>query len=233
MGGRTTWGPNTIRYNISENDNAGNTTANPYAAGQSLGAISFAGPNPPPTPSQAYAYNNTFYSNITTSKASCAGFYSVPTSGLFANNLCIMSGQTSSVFLDGNGFSSAGVQFVSNGYVNLSSPTTFNVYSFPGNFGSLSSWAASVPGGEAGSTQAAPLFSGTPAPGACTIVASVGPQPCPSAYVLGAGSPYIGLGTNLAASPYTLTIGATDYYGNAIPNNTASGWNVGAYGGNN
>ena len=54
--------------------------------------------------------------------------------------------------------------------------------------------------------------------------------PCPTNYELQAGSTLIGAGLDLTQAPYNLTLPIQDYYTNAIPNGSGSGWNYGADG---
>jgi hypothetical protein len=60
-----------------------------------------------------------------------------------------------------------------------------------------------------------------------------GSIPCPSAYELNnSGNTFIGTGTDITAAPYNKTlVFSFDYFTNAVPNGTGTGWNIGADGG--
>ena len=64
--------------------------------------------------------------------------------------------------------------------------------------------------------------------GGTTLGSTTGPQPGPTAYRLGVGSPASGTGVNLASSPYGLAVGNRDYYNNTVPNISMTGFNMGA-----
>ena len=230
---RGVWGPNVIRYNISENDaalaNSSNTNAGTL---YTTGVLYFGGSGA--SPSIASAYNNQIFMNGATTNASCISFVALPTKGLVANNICDIPGQINSVFINGSGLSMAGTTFINNNYhnQNASANPTFSAASAPTNINGVSTWGATVAGGEVGSNQVAPGYSVAPSPGVCTVTANVGPQSCPSNYQLGAGAAGKGAGANLTAGGVDQTIGATDYYRNVIPNSTSSGENFGPYGGN-
>ena len=77
----TAWGPNTVRYNVSENDN--------HTGGGNIGVAKFA-------KGTAYIYNNTIWSNNTLPAGTrpwClqTAISGSAFSGIFANNICAMN----------------------------------------------------------------------------------------------------------------------------------------------
>ena len=180
-----TWGPTTIRFNISEDDNVGSATTNSNGTGFTVGNMSFACGNCTSLPGQVYFYGNTTYiaPSHTTWQATCYDFQTVPLVAVIANNICqipgVQGGYGGGVFVDGAGNTiTNGVQFSHNDYYNSSNPGAFVVYSAPGNLTNYAAWAAAVGGGESGTILTVPGFSTTPTPGICTVTVNVGPQPC-------------------------------------------------------
>lgn len=215
----TTWGPNTFRYNISENDDLV----------RGIGGLFSLTPNPAPNP--VYVYGNTFLNNIAQSSISTdpsACFY-LPMwngSGTFAsgsmieNNICYMA----------NPNSSNNVEFLRD--VNTISGLTLsnNLYYTPNNpqwiwngttYTTASSWTSS--GGESSPVYGDPLLSSAGNGGTCTWTASLanGPQPCPAGYALQPGSPAAGAGVAVSNN------GGMDYYQNPL----TTPLSIGAYSG--
>lgn len=232
----TTWGPNTIRYNISEAD-AFNVTD------LSVGSIWVSG-NGEPATSTLNIYNNDVYQNnpgTSTSRPSALAMMTAPTAGIVANNAFAVkpdattgcSGGHCYTFNSFNAIAYPGITFKSNGYSTISGSGTFNMsnYGSSGQQLSLIAWQTAVVGEDTGATTASPLFVGSQPAGTCvwTPVNQTGPQSCPTAYQLTSLSPYLGVGTNLTQGPYNLNVGVSDYFLNPTPNLEGTGYDIGAY----
>jgi hypothetical protein len=130
----TTWGPNTYRYNISENDN--------WEAAE--GGAFVVVPNAPPNP--AYIHGNTFFNNLAErGNAIPACFYFGYTAGTWANgsliadNICDIDNPSGGVNLYNNPNGQTGMTLSHNIYDSRSNPTWIwgsNSYN------SISSWQA-------------------------------------------------------------------------------------------
>ncbi len=218
------WGPNTIRDNISINDEQGALSTG--GGSLQIGGRAVKG-------SVINVYNNTVYlaSNPAIVPA-CISFLVAPGSGIVANNVCRM-GTNLALFYDFGGLTPTGMKFVNNEF--YATNGTFAVYSYgSNNYSTFAQWTAVAPGGEAGSNTSNPSFASSPTTvGPCpwTPSADTGPQPCPTRMKVDHTSPAIGHGLNLALSPYKLNVGTRDYYGNPIPSTSGTGYNIGAYGG--
>jgi hypothetical protein len=227
----TYWGPNTIRYSITENNNS---IGSSYQGELGLG-------NKGTRLGTVYIYNITAYSNLSfASNTMAAPCISVNqgtfAGGVLANILCVMAGTTSygwTIFYLDNGQGNGGLTILNNAYYNLGGTP---VWTWQGNpYTSLAAWVSSSGGllDETGSLTSNPLLANAGNGGTCAWTPSLGggPQPCPSAYKLTIGSPMVGAGLNLTASAYNLSVGTRDYYGNAIPHTLGTGYNIGADGG--
>ena len=220
-----TWGPNSFRYNISENDEE-------LMVGGS-GSISIA------SRGVSYVYNNTIYRSGTypgTTPPSCIFFgYSgrFEKGTLVANNLCVNSmtdrlGQTT--YLDsGNGPDVSAVTVVNNLYYNRSGYDRWKWLNI--EYSSLAAFHAATNADE-NSIVRNPSLTDAGHGGTCSWTPSLtkGPQPCPLAYRLKRDSTAIGAGANLTQGPYNLPVGARDYYGRPIVHGIGSGYNIGADG---
>jgi hypothetical protein len=224
------WGPNTIRYNITENNNS---IGSGYQGELGLG-------NKGTGLGLLYAYNNTSYSSV----SFVAGNLGAPcislnqgtfAGGVLANNICAMAGTNQwgqTLFYVDNHVGTGGLTVLNNDYFNLrGSP----VWTWQGNnYGTLAAWATASGGAinVTGSTTANPLLVSAGGGRTCSWMPSLnnGPQLCPTAYKLLTGSPMIGAGLNLTQAPYNLTVGTQDYYGNTIPHGVGTGYNIGADG---
>lgn len=218
------WGPNTYRYNISENDLT-LSQLNGF-----FGAVTFS--NEGGALPVLRFYNNTIYNSLNSPNNSAISITSatpaVASGSIIANNMIITTGNNKILSCNLGNF--ANITFRNNGY--YTSGGSFSMGSGCGGSTStsLSAWATAS--GETGATTANPvLFAGVPA-GTCTWTPSAlnGPQPCPTAYQPLSAS-YLGTGANLVNAPFSLNVGTRDYYGNPIPNGTGTGYNIGAYGG--
>jgi hypothetical protein len=216
-----TWGPNTVRHNVSEND--GNQSGN--------GAGAFA-----LSPGGAfYVYNNTVYRSTVFPDITPNCFDFGATGGfapgtLLANNLCIMAGYAQVngdahyIFAEGD---LSNVTIINNFYFN---PNGFDHWWINGFFRGLAAVLAGT-GKEANSLNptAIPVVSaGTGGICTWTPARGDGPQPCPQGYQLIDGSLGIGAGADLTMEPFSLNVGQRDYYGSAIPHIIGSGYNMGA-----
>ncbi|MGB8352430.1 MAG: hypothetical protein WCD79_00930 [Chthoniobacteraceae bacterium] len=219
-----TWGPNTLRYNISENDDSGNSDGGPI----SIGGTTVSG--------TIQIYNNTIYDGSTQTTTNghspVYGPYNSGTWGagsMIKNNIFYVTnknkyGQVSVIYfpyqpqtnltLDNNVY-----------YVTAASPiwrwggtnyTTFAAYQTATGFDAHSL-----------TTDPKLLAPGTSGTLSWTPSLANGPQPGPAGYVLQNSSPLFGIGAN----PGSTSPGTRDYFGYVSPNGTGSGYNIGADGG--
>ncbi len=219
------WGPNTFRYNISENDQTMMTGASGSIA-ISHGGIS-------------YVYNNTIvrsgtYTGSVPPACISLGLPGVyPAGTIIANNMCINSmtdrlGRTR--YLDaGSATDASAVTIANNLYYNPEGNDHWNWLNV--DYASLAAFKTAS-GKDIGSSVGQPSVVGAGMEGPCpwTPHLANGPQPCPSGYALKAHSAAIGTGLNLALAPYALEPGSRDYYGTALPHHAGSGYNIGADG---
>ena len=215
------WGPNTVRYNISENDDRRGTDS-------SNGSIHFYGSGA--SPAVINVYNNTVWNenpgpaNVRPTAIALQG--SLPTAGIIANNIFAVTknqfGQA--YFTTDNGLGQTTVQYKNNSYFMINGGTpTFRNGSIVTSF---ATWQAAVPGGDTNATSSDPLLSDGGNGGTCGGYSTV----CPSAYTLQNSSLLAGTGVDLTQNPFSLSVGSQDYFGNTIPNGgTGTGFNVGAY----
>ena len=230
------WGPNTIRFNISENDAAGGSPA------LQEGAIDLGGSGT--TAALEYIYNNTVWEHVPGATVNSCPFgfvieTRVPTGGLFANNILDMTstgagsncnqGSGVASFIWGNNQNPSAIPFENNDY--HASSGSFQVFQWNNaNYASLAAWQAVAPNGDANSLSVDPAFTDGGIGHTCGFTGTypAGPQAvsnCPAGYILNPStSTLIGAGANLAAN----NPGISDYYGNIVPNNEASGFNIGA-----
>lgn len=208
------WGPNTYRYNISENDDALKIQ----------GGLMDVVPN---APANALSiYGNTFYDGNAQKADSmgtaCFDFgYAAGTWGagsLIEDNICDMAnkneyGNTGQFYY--NPYGQTGMTLSHNLYYGASTAgwhwggTTYSTYA---------AWQAA--GLETDPLWGDPLFTSAGAGGTCvwTPTTRTGPAPCPQAYTLASGSPAAGTGVAVTGN------GGLDYYQSTIPSTP----NVGA-----
>ncbi len=215
----TTWGPNTYRYNISENDDLA----------RGVGGLFGITPNPAPNP--IYVYGNTFLNNISQSSTSsdpsaCLylamwnGSGAFASGSMFEDNICYMA----------NSNSVGSTEFVRD--LNTMTGLTFNhnLYYTPNTpqwiwngttYTTLTSWNES--GIESSAVGGDPLLNSAGNGGTCVWTPSLGssPQPCPTAYTLETGSPAVAAGVAVSNN------GGVDYYQTTL----TSPPNIGAYSG--
>ncbi len=221
QGGGSSWFNNVFRFNISQNDNplildGGGSIALDPASG-------------------LYVYNNTVYrsgTSLAQNPPSCwstgyNGAYVAPV--VIANNICINASTdrwNRTRMVDGsNGATGLNtITMVANDYFNAGSGSTGYMWGSTA-YSNLAAFQAGT-WQEGGSVAVNPgvLNAG----GGTTLGSTTGPQPGPTAYRLGVGSPASGTGVNLANSPYGLAVGNRDYYNNPVPNISMTGFNMGA-----
>jgi len=206
--GSRVWGPNTFRYNISENDDAAKVQ----------GGLVDVVPNAPKNPLSIYG--NTFFTNVDQSSKSSASacFYFGYSAGTWAagsqikDNICYManrssSGKTGQMYY--NPYNQTGMTLSNNLYYGTNTAGwRWGGTTYP----DFTAWMAA--GLESNSVWGDPLFTSPGGGNNCTWspVSGAGPQPCPQAYTLKAGSPAIDKGVAVSGN------GGVDYYGVAIPN---------------
>ncbi|MFJ6569208.1 right-handed parallel beta-helix repeat-containing protein [Streptomyces sp. NPDC091292] len=205
--GSRVWGPNTFRYNISENDDAAK------AQGGLFNVV-------PVAPKNALSiYGNTFFTNKaqSTQSTSSACFLFGYSSGTWGSgsqikdNICYMAnknmyGKTGQLYYNPNG--QTGMALSNNLYFGTSTAgwrwggTTYSDFA---------AWQAA--GLETGAVWGDPQFTSPGGGGTCawSPTSGTGPQPCPQAYTLKAGSPAAGAGAAVSGN------GGRDYYGTTIP----------------
>lgn len=209
----TTWGPNTYRYNISENDD--------WEAAEG-GAFAIV-PNAPQN--TVSIYSNTLFNNLAErGNATPACFYFGYAAGTWASgsliedNICDINNPSGGANLYNNPYGQTGMTLSNNLYFSSSNPTWIW-----GNtsYNSIALWQAA--GLETAAIWGDPLFENPGNGGTCTWTPSSGTsqQPCPLAYQLHVGSPAFGNGVAVTNN------GALDYYQNALTTPPS----IGAYSG--
>ncbi|WP_030355631.1 right-handed parallel beta-helix repeat-containing protein [Streptomyces scopuliridis] len=207
--GSRVWGPNTFRYNISENDDWAN------AQGGLFNVV-------PNAPKNALSvYGNTFFTNKDQSTNKKTGtsacFLFGYTTGTWASgsqikdNICHMAnkggfGKTGQLYY--NPYTQTGMTLSNNLYYGTSTAG----WRWGGTtYGDFAAWKAA--GLESAAVWGDPLFTSPGAGGTCSWspTSGTGPQPCPQAYTLKSGSPALGAGTAVSGN------GGVDYYGTSIP----------------
>ncbi|MFD5892393.1 right-handed parallel beta-helix repeat-containing protein [Streptomyces sp. NPDC060366] len=207
--GSRVWGPNTYRYNVSENDDWANAQ----------GGLFDVVPNAPKNPLSIYG--NTFFTNKDQSANKRTGasacFMFGYASGTWASgsqikdNICHMAnkgtyGKTGQLYYNPNG--QTGMTLSNNLYYG----TNTGGWRWGGTtHADFAAWKAT--GLESGSVWGDPLFTSPGAGGVCSWspTSGTGPQPCPQAYTLKSGSPALKAGTAVSGNA------GVDYYGTAIP----------------
>ena len=210
---------NVVRFNILENNMQSHTLLG------ELAFLSFSGGS---MPTGFQVYNNTVFNNINSGTVNLVSFFNdggqagSTSTGVFANNIIVK----------GNASNTLGIEFVAitlpgfsvNGNFYFSAGATS--WNFNGtSFTTLAAYKTGS-GQEANSSVANPLLT---SPGSGGTIGGYNP-PNPTAYDLQTGSPAIGVGLNLATA-FSINPGTQDFYGNAIPNGTGTGFNAGAFGG--
>lgn len=210
-----TWNNNTVRYNISENDGS--------QPGGFYGSITFGKGSGASAVTNAQVYNNTIYTNLG-SGFSAIAVRDAGTTGHVANNILYTSSTADLILAVGNPSS---LLFTGNDYY---ASGTFAISWNSTSYSTFSAWQTAtsqekISGTNVGLTSNPSLQS----PGSGGTVGGYAP-PAPTAYELLTGSPMIGAGLNLSTQ-FSINPGTQDYYGNAIPEGSGTGYPVGAYGG--
>ncbi|MFI7067321.1 right-handed parallel beta-helix repeat-containing protein [Kribbella sp. NPDC050124] len=208
--GSRIWGPNTFRYNISENDD--------WAKAQ--GGLMDVVPNAPKN--ALSIYGNTFVTtkdqstNVKTGTSACFNFgYSAGTwasGSQLRNNICYLanrgsSGKTGQLYY--NPYGQTGMTLSNNLYYG----TNTAGWRWGGTtYADFAAWKAA--GLESGGVWGDPLLTAAGGGGTCTWSppTGTGPQPCPQAYTLKAGSPALGAGTPVSGDS------GVDYFGSTVAN---------------
>lgn len=213
------WHDNTFRWNIAET----------YQYGGALPSTCFGFTGSASPVVNVYLHNNTCYARGVLSNAMGGGGAGAQVAGpIAANNIFVSEG--GQFFYMPFQSTATGLSFIGNDYYNAVS--TFSIRWGGVNYTSLAAWQATgqetvsaVPVG----TVTNPLLVVGGAGGTCswTPSALAGPQPCPANYKLQVGSPMKGIGLTPAQTSIP-SFGSRDYFGNAVPNATGSGYNIGA-----
>lgn len=217
--GSRVWGPNTYRYNISENDDWA------YAQGGLLDVV-------PTAPKKALSiYGNTFFTNKDQSTNKKAGasacFMFGYGAGTWASgsqikdNICHMAnkgpyGKTGQLYY--NPYGQTGMTLSNNLYYG----TNTGGWRWGGTtYSDFAAWKAA--GLEPVALWGDPLFTTPGAGGTCSWspTSGTGPQPCPGAYTLKPGSPATGAGVAVPGN------GGVDYYGTTVPSRPNIGADAG------
>jgi hypothetical protein len=211
--GYGTWGPNTIRYNISEHDALLGTTA--------TGSISISGG---PSPMITNVYNNTVYDNTPdgTQSPALAFVNGVPTGGVIANNILYSTAHffSQSWVLWTNATNPSGVTLVNNDYAGDQNV----VIEWNGTrYTDLASWQTAS-GEDPKALSVDPQLTAPGTAGTCNGYSST----CAAgAYSLKTGSPMLGHGIDLTAAPYSLDVGKQNFFGKPIGG--SAGYDIGAF----
>lgn len=217
--GSMVWGPNTYRYNISENDDWAN------AQGGLFDVV-------PSAPKKALSiYGNTLFTdkdqraNKKAGASACFNFGYASgtwaTGSQIKDNICHMAnkgtyGKTGQLYY--NPYGQTGMTLANNLYFG----TNTGGWRWGGTtHADFAAWKAA--GLESGSVWGDPLFTspGAGAPCSWSPPSGTGPQPCPQAFTLKPGSPALKTGTPVSGN------GGVDYYGTAIPSTPNIGADAG------
>lgn len=237
MAGVGGWGPNTVRYMITENDNArtGDLTA---------GLISFFNNG---APGLLYVYNTTIWANHTTSPTRTAGYANQsgwPSGGIFANNSISLTADSFGLFTPvacvNVDATTIAQPFHHNDYNNLSSVTQqFYTCGAGGTSIAFAAWQVAITGGDASTIQTAPGFVGSPPDAACTWTpntiaktsSSWPPSGCAASVALASGAQNAkSAGANLANGSWPGGAPTRDFFLIGSVPGTGPCYNIGAYG---
>jgi hypothetical protein len=229
------WATNAMRYNISEKDGLGWTSAG-HASVSFVFGYNFLGQN---------FYNNTVYQNFLNSSPIVVWSFSYNSTatgtGLIANNIFVHANAGVNIFFwDNNAGTSninSGWKFLSNDYY-LPVGGASAEWQFFTNAFTLAAWQTmqASNGGDAGASIANPTLASAGSGGTLTWTPSTQSPTWPptanqpSGYVLNGGSPMKSAGTDLQTGGFiTGSAGTRDYYANTIPG-AGTCWNIGADG---
>jgi hypothetical protein len=206
-----TWGGNTTRYNISQNDGQGL-----LMGGSSASATDVA------------IYGNTLYSKYDTSSLFELGSGNAGSiAGHIFDNIFFMAGKGQFIDIPSwNKATDTTLLFLGNDYY---APTGVALTWNGTAYTTLAAWeSATGQETQAGNVVALAVDPKLAAPGTAGTVGGYEPSKL-DGYRLEAGSPLIGTGIN-PKTAFGIDAGATDYFGHAIPGSTGTGYNVGADG---
>ncbi len=217
VGGKT-WGNNTFRYNISENDALGAGSANQAAI-----TITASPTNP------LKIYNNTVYMGLKNStglssamQSNNGGAVTLPAGSIIQNNIFHMLpqsyfGQTYNRYMYFP-YGLSGGTIKNNIYYGGATNQQWRISGT--TYASLAAYQTAT-GYDSLSLGSNPALATPGGGGTLSWTPSLhnGPQPAPSAYLLSAGSPAINAGATIAEA-------VRDYYGNAVPG--GGGYDMGA-----
>jgi hypothetical protein len=228
-GGVNRYGPNTARYNISENDaQGGPNNAGGIGCYNSGGSSYF--------PGDVYFYNNTEW--MGTPHGTNGAFNTcVNMTGAVANNIFATAKNSSGLFAYilnccGAGSTDNAV-FSHNLYYSIGSGGRNSWNPYGTNYSFMSAWQAAIPGGDAGAILAgSPPVSSGGSGGTCVWTPSTisrwPPGGCPSAY--GSQTMVKSAGNSLLpTSGWPGGAPSRDYYGNTVPGSGPC-YNIGAWG---
>jgi hypothetical protein len=222
------WGPNVIRFNISENDGQINTINSTTG----YGGLCLGGPwlsqGEAPPPTHVDVYNNTIYNSVAAGSPFAFGG-TVPTSGVVANNVFYgtgeVNGQSNIISIAPNYITPSGLTFIDNDYYGSGALVfQWNATGAGVSYAGVGAWQAAT--GQ--DPKAHSLNPELDAPGGATACGGYTTS-CPSAYKLAQASPLMGIGLDLTAAPYSMSMGTEDFFGNPLPGSAGSGYNIGAY----
>lgn len=217
--GSSVWFNNTLQENIFQNNGSGPSN--------NLSEVSLGSSSATLPALRAYLIGNTFYSNrAANSVISFVNTSAGLTTGFAVNNVLYGDGTLRNV--DAVTANPVGFIFQGNDYFGTVA-TRWNSVSYA----TIALWRAAVTVEETYRGANTSLISNpaltTPGSGGTCFTSGipVGPQPCPSAYLLQAGSPMLNAGQNLP-NVFGIQPGARDYFGNIVPAPSNGNYDVGA-----
>jgi hypothetical protein len=197
------WSGNVVRYNIGQNDGHGVIE----------GEVAIGGGGDAP---DLAIYNNTFYAGPDSISLVMFGMPSGSVNVVFTNNIFF---STNGAHFINTSWSTANgmIKFVNNDFYG---PGNGGVYWNHTAYASLADWESAVGLSSAELTVDPQLAN--PGSGGTLGIGGMGYDPTKlSGYQLKPGSPMVGVGQNMGAA-------ASNYFGNAVPNGSGTGFNIGA-----
>lgn len=218
--GANVWGWNKFRYNISENNGRLFSTTGEMSFGAQAASLPFG---------SVEVYGNTLRTNVSGRYAVSFTGLSFPLGAGFIYNNIISAVAPASGLLTTSTYNPTTFIFQGNDWDG--GLTNVNWNSTP--YATIALWRAAVVTQETfrgadTSLISNPLLSSVGNGGTCyTSGIPAGPQSCPSAYLLQAGSPMLNAGKNIFNFTGALA-GGRDYYGNVVPASSNGNYDVGA-----
>ncbi len=211
---------NVIRYNISEND----------ARRRSYGGLMVWGANSSNRVGPNLIYGNTIHMDRQTTDGtpSCIRFLGSNFRGLkFYNNLLVATGGAKVVNADSS-MPLTTAQLLNNNYFTTSN-STFRLEWGSSTHDSTTAWLASASAQERAdgvilAKSVDPLLTD---PGQGGTIGDTTQLASLTAYTLTQSSPMLNSGLDLTQSPYLISVGTRDFYGNSVP--SGSGFDIGAH----